>query len=102
MIRRPPRSTLFPYTTLFRSRRRSATTFTTAMPSKRVLSRLLCLAHGIYADRARGPVPSAGGMESLPPYLVTVEQTWLSTPAHPFDRAGNYLSHLALSSTRHQ
>src|SRR3712207_7614028 len=25
MIRRPPRSTLFPYTTLFRSRRRSAT-----------------------------------------------------------------------------
>src|SRR5215204_1075139 len=25
MIRRPPRSTLFPYTTLFRSRRRTAT-----------------------------------------------------------------------------
>src|SRR2546429_7214058 len=34
-------------------RRRSATTFSTVMPSKRVLSRLLCLAHGIYADRAR-------------------------------------------------
>src|SRR3712207_8964356 len=27
MIRRPPRSTLFPYTTLFRSRRRSRTGF---------------------------------------------------------------------------
>src|SRR5258708_26171331 len=27
MIRRPPRSTLFPYTTLFRSRARSANTF---------------------------------------------------------------------------
>src|SRR3712207_7601361 len=26
MIRRPPRSTLFPYTTLFRSRQRTATT----------------------------------------------------------------------------
>src|SRR5688572_31753408 len=26
MVRRPPRSTLFPYTTLFRSRRRHATT----------------------------------------------------------------------------
>src|SRR6266511_5946237 len=26
MIRRPPRSTLFPYTTLFRSRRRAGTT----------------------------------------------------------------------------
>src|SRR3712207_8339636 len=28
MIRRPPRSTLFPYTTLFRSRSRSLTCFT--------------------------------------------------------------------------
>src|SRR2546429_6542111 len=27
MIRRPPRSTLFPYTTLFRSRRRPSSTF---------------------------------------------------------------------------
>src|SRR2546429_1286807 len=27
MIRRPPRSTLFPYTTLFRSQRRTADTF---------------------------------------------------------------------------
>src|SRR3712207_8302750 len=42
MIRRPPRSTLFPYTTLFRSRRRrlrrltrgqaAATSFATALP----------------------------------------------------------------------
>src|SRR5258708_15749697 len=29
MIRRPPRSTLFPYTTLFRSRQSTATQFTT-------------------------------------------------------------------------
>src|SRR5205814_5390529 len=36
MIRRPPRSTLFPYTTLFRSRRtaRSASDRTECMPAK--------------------------------------------------------------------
>src|SRR5688572_30876099 len=36
MIRRPPRSTLFPYTTLFRSRRcRSLSRFCTALSARR-------------------------------------------------------------------
>src|SRR5256885_2709510 len=34
MIRRPPRSTLFPYTTLFRSRRRSPPTIPGPSPSR--------------------------------------------------------------------
>src|SRR3712207_8382755 len=38
MIRRPPRSTLFPYTTLFRSRRRSATAGST-WPARGATSR---------------------------------------------------------------
>src|SRR5215510_4865286 len=33
MIRRPPRSTLFPYTTLFRSRRRSCSSRVSGRPS---------------------------------------------------------------------
>src|SRR5256885_9826675 len=37
MIRRPPRSTLFPYTTLFRSG--SAVTATTAQPTSAMVSR---------------------------------------------------------------
>src|SRR2546425_3223687 len=37
MIRRPPRSTLFPYTTLFRSDGRSARRRRLAVPSARVL-----------------------------------------------------------------
>src|SRR3712207_7466426 len=42
MIRRPPRSTLFPYTTLFRSHLRHRQTFTlTLEPS----ANLLCLAY---------------------------------------------------------
>src|SRR5437588_9496278 len=35
MIRRPPRSTLFPYTTLFRSRRRSERTCAQALEAAR-------------------------------------------------------------------
>src|SRR2546425_8975577 len=36
MIRRPPRSTLFPYTTLFRSTSRSSTQHSQAFPLKRI------------------------------------------------------------------
>lgn len=83
-------------------RRRSATAFSTATPSRRVLSQLLCLAHGIYANRARGPVPSAGGMQSLELYLVTFEQSWLPSGAYHFDRAGNYLSQIVSSARRRE
>ena len=84
------------------TRRRSASTFSAAMPSKRVLSRLLRRAHGIYADRARGPVPSAGGMQSLELYLVTFEQSWLPSGAYHFDRAGSYLSQIVSSASRQE
>src|SRR2546422_3384938 len=38
MIRRPPRSTLFPYTTLFRSRRGRRSTTRTALPCGRSIA----------------------------------------------------------------
>src|SRR3712207_9563719 len=37
MIRRPPRSTLFPYTTLFRSRQETASAMKLLVPVKRVV-----------------------------------------------------------------
>src|SRR2546427_8327365 len=40
MIRRPPRSTLFPYTTLFRSRPASASTMKSILANHRTDSRL--------------------------------------------------------------
>src|SRR2546429_3161979 len=46
MIRRPPRSTLFPYTTLFRSYRASSETMYASARSERVISSLprnMCL-----------------------------------------------------------
>jgi SagB-type dehydrogenase family enzyme len=70
------------------------------MPSKRVLSRLLGLAHGIYADRSRGPVPSAGGLQALELYLVTFESSWLPGGAYHFDRAENHLSQIVSSASR--
>src|SRR5688572_31079323 len=49
MIRRPPRSTLFPYTTLFRSDARATTTGTLAPPTRPVSNRA-----GRSNDRASG------------------------------------------------
>src|SRR5258708_28055613 len=47
MIRRPPRSTLFPYTTLFRSEDE------TALDDEEHLDRLLAVGHGL--ERVGGP-----------------------------------------------
>src|SRR5215469_15486052 len=72
MIRRPPRSTLFPYTTLFRSRAVSSTAASTAgLPST------------ISADR--GPDASAAYASAPPIYTPSVHDmptrspVWLST-----------------------
>src|SRR2546430_17016336 len=51
MIRRPPRSTLFPYTTLFRSRRASMTS---------ILPRDATLAHGQGCAIGNRPPPAPG------------------------------------------
>jgi SagB-type dehydrogenase family enzyme len=97
-----PRVAARPWPPLDRSLigRRSSKTLSTDMPSKRDLSRLLSLAHGIHADRARGPVPSAGGLQALELYLVAFEQSWLPPGAYHFDRAGNHLSQIVPSAKR--
>jgi SagB-type dehydrogenase family enzyme len=99
-----PRLAPRPWPPLDRSlvRRRSASAFSAAMPSKRALSRLLRLAHGIDADRARGPVPSAGGLQALELYLVNLEHSWLPSGAYHFDRAGNHLSQIVSVANRQE
>src|SRR3712207_7698244 len=56
MIRRPPRSTLFPYTTLFRSSRRAARRRRTGRASRRCCSRAPGgpVGWGGHRDTARG------------------------------------------------
>jgi SagB-type dehydrogenase family enzyme len=82
------------------TQRRSWTTFSSAPIAKPVLSRLLRLAHGVNAGHARGPVPSAGGLQGLELYLVSFEPSWLPSGAYHYDRAGHHLSQIVSSANR--
>src|SRR3712207_7386742 len=75
MIRRPPRSTLFPYTTLFRSRRRPRR----ARGGADGRGRRTCA-----AGRGRAPPPSVGARRGPP--------SPRSTPVAPRDRKSTRLN----------
>src|SRR5258708_27127058 len=53
MIRRPPRSTLFPYTTLFRSAGRAGAALTLVSPSEEPALGLIERATGVNMERSR-------------------------------------------------
>ena len=80
--------------------RRSANRLTSIMPSRRDLSRILRFAHGVNAERARGPTPSAGGLQALELYLVAFESSWLPSGLYHYDRAGHHLSQVAATASR--
>src|SRR5258708_33350685 len=68
MIRRPPRSTLFPYTTLFRSRRKPMVMVMSGIPQGRNLERCIPAAGSIRRDvddDGRG-FRDAGGITAHP------------------------------------
>src|SRR3989442_7051832 len=52
MIRRPPRSTLFPYTTLFRSTTKAGYSYDSSCPSWEILSPTSLHSHGIEGCRS--------------------------------------------------
>src|SRR2546430_8264805 len=73
MIRRPPRSTLFPYTTLFRSRRvrdREAPAARQGRPPPRDRRE-----HGVSADRDREPALPPDAHDRPPRHLRSEEHT---------------------------
>src|SRR3712207_8274498 len=78
MIRRPPRSTLFPYTTLFRSQ----------APPERA-ARDWTEAHGAYLDSST--VPPARGAEGIDPSQV-VDAMLETLPADTLDRKSTRLN----------
>src|SRR5256885_4575338 len=58
MIRRPPRSTLFPYTTLFRSRQSAALLSAFFVPSASIMpDELGSLSPAVFLDRDSWPPP---------------------------------------------
>src|SRR2546426_148604 len=60
MIRRPPRSTLFPYTTLFRSRARTRRCCAMGSPPTAAIPPASISVHGAAASTARGTRVRAG------------------------------------------
>ena len=80
--------------------RRSATRLGTALPDEPVLGRILALAHGITADHARGPTPSAGGLQALELYLASWSIGWLSTGWYHYDRRAHALARIVDGATR--
>src|SRR5258708_5584550 len=82
MIRRPPRSTLFPYTTLFRSGNSPTDIFTRLPPPS-----LAPASDGLGASSSRGSLDRerTSSPQLLPSPLATVTSASQpsSTPAHP-------------------
>jgi len=82
------------------TRRRSARALDRELPSRKTLSRLLSLAHGITGPDARGPVPSAGGLQALELYVVVLEPGWLERGAYHYDRTESALARLPSKAGR--
>src|SRR3712207_8867384 len=83
MIRRPPRSTLFPYTTLFRSARVTAHTFGTDALPDLIGAGIDCIEHGtgltedLMAEMARrgtAVVPTLVNVENFPVFAAAGEK----------------------------
>ncbi len=80
--------------------RRASGALTEDLPDIKDLGRVLELAHGITGDDARGPVPSAGGLQALEIYLASWAPGWLAPGWYHFDRAAHALSQIAAGATR--
>src|SRR5256884_6510812 len=76
MIRRPPRSTLFPYTTLFRSAKTAATATRNDMPKNEFFLMTQLLSLGCYLVRDMTGEETRCNEKVLPPVIVVV-LVWL-------------------------
>src|SRR3712207_7619376 len=81
MIRRPPRSTLFPYTTLFRSERRGGAGARDGVPGRRGGSRV-----------ARGRQTAAATLRAAVPRGPPGERGFLRRGGHVGDRESTRLN----------
>src|SRR3712207_5759079 len=100
MIRRPPRSTLFPYTTLFRSARVTAHTFGTDALPDLISAGIDCIEHGTglteelvgqMAARGTAVVPTLVNVENFPDFAAAGEQrfpTYASTMRRLYASSG--------------
>src|SRR2546426_5648947 len=79
MIRRPPRSTLFPYTTLFRSLFGHSIRFENALPMQGFLQTLLCSVAGLLFLKAVAGFAAAWGLLERQPWARDRKSTRLNS-----------------------
>jgi SagB-type dehydrogenase family enzyme len=82
------------------ARRRCERVLETQLPPRKAVSRILLFAHGVHADRFRGPVPSSGGLQAVELYMVAFGGSWLPAGAYHYDRAGHHLSQISDGAER--
>ncbi len=81
-------------------RRRSARALDTRVPTKRELSRVLHLGHGVTGEDGRGPAPSAGNLQPIELYLLVMGEGWLRPSAYHYDRGAHALCDLEVEIAR--
>jgi SagB-type dehydrogenase family enzyme len=82
--------------------RRTATKLGTELPEAETLSKIIALAHGVTGEHARGPTPSAGGLQALELYVATWAPGWLPAGWYHVDRAQHRLARLVEGATREE
>jgi SagB-type dehydrogenase family enzyme len=82
------------------ARRRSAGALGDELPAPATLGRILASSHGITGDAARGPVPSAGGLQALELYAASWAAGWLPAGWYHYDRAAHALTRIVDGATR--
>lgn len=58
----------------------------------KTLAYLLTTAHGVTAACGRGPTPSAGGLQALELYLISMQEGWLAPGGYHYGRASHSLT----------
>src|SRR2546427_880856 len=85
MIRRPPRSTLFPYTTLFRSKVGKAAQEPSFERGAKVYEAKCALCHGV-----QGQGQETGGVTVFPPLWGKQSYNW-GAGTHEVDKAASFI-----------
>ncbi len=85
------------------ARRRSRRALDLRLPDAGTLGRVLASSHGLTGEGGRGPVPSAGDLQALELYVVSLDQdpsAWLPAGGYHYDRAGHHLGQLVAGDDR--
>lgn len=96
---RPRRRALASFDAIVLSRR-CARALAAAQPDAKTLGRILYLGHGVTGPDGRGPAPSAGNLQAVELYLITLAPGWLPAGAYHYDRNGHHLSRVTEGGRR--